>query len=96
MADSLGFDPSTRRETWLFQLMFIDPGGKKVWRRLAYNLVSYDGNPERYIEPVSAAFDDQIEFDPNKAGDPGAVVGFEFFESRPFEFMSVNDNVDIT
>jgi hypothetical protein len=92
MPDTLGFDPSTRRETWLFQKMGIDQvTGKPMYRRLGYNYVSYDGSPDKYLEPVVSELENYPGMNPNVSGEPGIVVGFEFFDSRPFEGIGLND-----
>jgi hypothetical protein len=85
------FDPDTRRETWLFQEMYRDSGNRPVYRRLSYNLVEYDGDPDKYIEPVSMQSEDEMPFDARTSGDPGAMVRFEIYTSRPFELHSFND-----
>jgi hypothetical protein len=85
------FDPATRRETWLFQQIGTTAAGKPIYRRLSYNFVEYEGESDRYLEPVSAELDDRPYTDPRIAGEPGAVVGFEFFNARPFETHSIND-----
>lgn len=48
------FDPAQRVETWLFQQIGVDLQGKPVFKRLPYNLVSYDGSPDRVLEPTNA------------------------------------------
>ena len=48
------FDPALRRETWCFQRLGTDPGGRPILRRMGFNLVSYDNSPDQVIEPVNA------------------------------------------
>jgi len=93
------FDPTQRRETWVFQKTGTDPVfGKTIYRRMGFNLVSYDGSPELSIEPIN---NEQVapSFNngsgtvivPNVDG-PGQVVDFQFFEGRPYEVHSFGDN----
>jgi hypothetical protein len=90
------FDPSTRRETRLYQELFRDAGNVPVYRELPYVLVSYDGDPKQYLEPLPPA--DQVKL-LDGSGDPivaradgmGAIVGFQFFTKRPFEVFAYND-----
>ena len=88
MAEPTRFDPATRVETWMFETVNQDTFGRKTYRRLKFNLVSYDGIPERYIEPVSEGF---LYWKPGDANDVrllapltdhGRVGKFEFVEGR--------------
>ena len=45
------FDPKLRIETWVMQEVAKDAKQRPTFRRLGFNLVEYDGNPDRYIEP---------------------------------------------
>lgn len=48
-------DPTTRLETWLFQEIGRAgnaKGGRKVFQQLPYVLVSYDGDPQQFVEPL--------------------------------------------
>ena len=101
----LACDPATKLETWLFQkigTMPAGPGGsgQPIYRRLPYNLVSFDGDPTQYIEPDSASGDfwrildgTAVPIDPRAEG-CGMVSGFRFFDARPFEVFAYND-VDV-
>lgn len=98
------FDPLQRRETWLFQEMCRDVNtSEPVYRALQYVLVSYDGDPQQYIEPVpidevikSNLVDSTNSGNGYKPVDPrnegiGRVVAFKMFGARPFEAFSLND-----
>lgn len=95
-------DPTTKQEIWLFQEIGRSPAGpanngQKVYRRLQYNLVRYDGDPTEYIEPHNAGSDFWNVLD--GSGDPidprvkgvGAVVEMRYFGARPFEVFAYND-----
>lgn len=89
------FDPAQRVETWLFQQIATDPlTNKPIYRRMKYNLVSYDGSPERVLEPVNAepmvdiltsghVLAPQSHF--------GRVGGMEYFTARPNEVFGLDD-----
>jgi hypothetical protein len=96
-------DPTTKLEYWLFQRIGTAPAGpggssgQPTYRRLPYNLVSFDGDPTQYIEPDAASGDffRTLEgtgqpIDPRTDG-VGMVAGFLFFDKRPFEVFSYND-----
>lgn len=93
------FDPMLRKETWCFQRMGKQ-GGHSVYRRLAFNLVSYDDDPVQWIEPVNSDnFVDVLGgtgqvFDPTT--DFGRVVRFEYFDgSMPFQGVSFGADVNV-
>jgi hypothetical protein len=98
------FDPTQRRETWLFQEMCRDVNtGEPVYRALQYVLVTYDGDPQQYLEPIpvdevlkSNVADMTLSGNGYKPVDPrseglGRCTGFKFFTSRPFEPFALND-----
>lgn len=105
-------DPTTKLEWWLFQKVGFGPptpGGRgskgtPIYKRLPYNLVSYDGDPTQYIEPANMSSFVKVFDGPNGTtfGDPinpltdgsGRVVGCLFYDKRPFEVFSYND-VDV-
>jgi len=94
------FDPAMRRETWLFQELGKDVGNKPIYRRMGFNLVSYDGSPDMVIEPVSAAYgvdltNPSVATIDNVTQDAGAVVGFQTFQARPYEVHAFGDPVAI-
>lgn len=97
---SLQCDPLTKRETWLFQQVGM-AGNVPLYRRLKYNLVSFDGDPTQYVEPDAATGDfirvldgTGSPLDPRVDG-IGLVAGFQFCSARPFEMFSLDD-VDVT
>ena len=97
------FDPTLRRETWLFQEIGQQPRGQKVFRCLPYVLVSYDNDPVQYIEPAPA--DEMVNVTANDGtttgnfGKPlnpsvdgmGRIGGFQYVTRRPFEVFAYND-----
>jgi len=94
---NLQMDPTTKLEVWLFQRIASTQHGRPIYRRLPYNLVSFDGDQAQYIEPIPAAGSHQRVLDgtcdpinPFTEG-TGRVVGFQFFEARPFEMFSINE-----
>jgi hypothetical protein len=101
---SLQCDPLTKRETWLFQEIGranggpAGSGGAPLYRRLQYNLVSFDGDPTQYLEPAASAGDftrslvdgSATPIDPRVDG-CGLIVGFQFCTARPFEVFALND-----
>jgi hypothetical protein len=105
-------DPTTKVEIWLFQKIGYGPKlpgtrgnhGVPIYKRLPYNLVSYDGDPAQYIEPVCVSEFVKVFDGPNgaTAGDPiqpindgyGRCGGVQFYDKRPFEVFSYND-VDV-
>jgi len=65
---------------------------------MRFNLVQYDGSPDRYIEPVSPSdFFDPIAVQPTilTDADRGRVVDFEFFDARPYEVHAFDDPVGL-
>lgn len=98
---SLVCDPTLKREIWLFQEIGLSGGrkGTPLYRRLPYNLVSWDGDPTQYIEPVNASGDFVRGIGETNVGAPldprvdgaGLVAGFQFCKARPFEVFSLND-----
>jgi hypothetical protein len=91
----MAYESPLRLETWLFQRISTSAAGTPVYKRLKYNFVRYDGNPERVIEPVNQdAFVNLVgitgtPFVPRN--DFGQVEGFEFFDGRPFEVFAIDD-----
>jgi len=96
------FDPALKREIWCFQRIGRQ-GGHSVYRRLGYNLVSWDDDPNYYIEPVNetnsvdllavSSTDNCKQIDP--MSDFGRVVRFEYFDGRPYEGIAVNADVNV-
>lgn len=97
------YDPSLRRETWLFKE--IGRQGKKnpIYKRLGYILVSYDGDPVHYLEPCPVdqtvaviANDGTTTGNGCRVIDPvadglGRMSAQQFFTGRPFEVFAYND-----
>lgn len=89
------YDPTQKRETWLLQQVATDPGNKPVYRRARMNLVSYDGNPERLIEPVNMSdhynpIDKQVYS--ALADGAGLMASIEYVSaSRMYEVHSFDD-----
>lgn len=95
----MAFDPRERLETWVFYEIAKTGDGRPVYRRANYNFVSYDGAPERYLEPVN---NDNVAMTENAAGTYahqmlkpdthfGRVVGFEFLRGDPVGVHSFGD-----
>ena len=96
------FDPALKREIWCFQRLGRQ-SGHAVYRRLGYNLVSYDDDPNFYVEPVnetvscdllageSANNCKQIDV----MADFGRVTRFEYFDGRPYEGIALNADVNV-
>ena len=89
------FDPALRRETWLFQNIG-NQNNQPVYRCLKYMLVSYDNDPVQVIEPWPMEDFLQIQNNSLNVVTPrsdglGRVVGFQFFDRRPFEVLSLDD-----
>jgi hypothetical protein len=96
------FDPALKREIWCFQRLGRQ-GGHAVYRRLGYNMVSYDDDPTFYIEPVNETNSVDL-FGVNSTDnckqidavtDFGRVMRFEYFDGRPFEGIAINADVNI-
>lgn len=95
MAD---FDKAQRRETLVFQEIGRE-NGKPLNRRMQFNLVTYDGDPNRYIEPRPASdFLDAVNAEPRvlraMADGVGVIEGFEFYTARPYAVHAFNDAID--
>ena len=62
---------------------------KPVYRRAGFNLVSYDGDPDRYIEPRNAA----VQLDTlgttyvvfSTPATAERIVDFQFYTGHPYE-----------
>lgn len=96
------FDPTLRREVWMFQKLGVDTKDRPIYRRMGFNLVEYDGNPEMYIEPVNAGGYGVDLTNPNVATtnnvtqEAGAIVDMRFFDARPYEVHSFGDPISGT
>lgn len=98
------FDPRERLETWVFFKIGKTADGRDIVRRANFNFVSYDGDPDRVIEPVN---NDNVAMTENAAGayshqmlKPdshfGRVVGFEMLTGRMSEAISFGEqSVDV-
>ncbi len=80
------FDPTQRRETWVFQRTGIKGrDGKPCLKRAEFIWVEYDDEPERLLEPRSHVekFHDVDTFgNPVVPETDGTVIaGFEFIDS---------------
>ncbi len=90
------FDPAQRRETWVFQEAFRE-NGKPVFVRMGFNLVEYDGDPEKYIEPRPPSDTvDLLSADEPYLVSPvtdgvGLMKNAEYYNARPFEVHSFGD-----
>ena len=95
----LEFDPTQRLEYWCFQEIGRSADNKPIYRRMGFNLVGYDGDPDLVMEPVNqeALVDltnpNVATIDPSADG--GRIGGFRFFDSRPYEAQSFNDGADL-
>lgn len=93
------FDPALRLEWWQFQ-QIGEQYGQPVYRRLKFNMVAYDNQPERYVEPVSVDEQGEQAFDfQTRAQQPARiprVAGFEFHNGRPYSVVSFDDNLDLS
>lgn len=86
------FDPKLRRETRLLKLLYRDERGRPVYRMLPYALVEYDGDPDRYLEPLSIPQYGPGDRMATEAVDGiGLIIGFEVYNSRPFDMFAYND-----
>lgn len=86
------FDKTTRRETRLLQELYRDGKGRPVYRMLNYAFVEYDGDPDRYLEPLPVLRYGPDERITDAVGDgAGLIVGFEYFVGRPFEVHAFDD-----
>jgi len=110
MATGISFplqcDPATKLETWIFQKIGNAGGGqagaggsRPVYRRLPYNLVSFDGDATQYIEPAALSDFARVLDGSGQPIDPRAdgttnIVGILYVEGRPFEVFAMND-VDV-
>lgn len=97
MALGLG-DPALRRETWFMQEIGRDETNRsnRLWRLLPYGLVSYDGDPVRYIEPwppsqTCAVFDGTHDPIQATVDGQGRLSRIEYCEARPFELHGFGD-----
>ena len=94
-----GFDKTQRRETHIFQELFQEKG-KPLFRRMQFNLVEYDGDPNQYIEPRPASdILDAVAVEPRVlkpvTDGVGVIADFQFYQKRPFDVHSFNDTVDV-
>lgn len=91
-------NPLSRRETRLFSQIGQGAGRTKVYRPLKYALVSYDGDPTSYIEPLSVGGDAVLsvmngQFRPNVPSTSGyaQISGAQFLQGRPFPAFAYDD-----
>lgn len=97
------YDPAMRREIWLFQEIARHNKRGRILKRLGYVLVSYDDDPQQFVEPVPAdpfialnAPDGTNTGSGCRVIDPrvdglGRIADFRFFNARPFEVVAFND-----
>jgi len=85
------FSTQSRRETRLLQEIYRDATNRPVYRMLEYCLVEYDGNPDRYIEPLPVPYVTTDEVQEPVYDGVGQIVGIEYATSRPFEVHAFND-----
>ena len=74
------FDPAMKAETWIFEIIGKDAKGRTMYRRLPYNKVEYDGDPECVMEPVAGAGFKETSADlltPKPGITEGYCIGFE-------------------
>lgn len=71
-----------KRETWLFRKLaeYLD---RPIFERLNYNYVSFDNDPQQYIEPVNFAGElidggEAELLQGNRGGNRPRVVHFDF------------------
>ena len=103
--DPLQCDPTTKLELWLFQVIgSYQPGqahpfsnkGQPIYKRLPYNLVSYDGFQTQYIEPCTPCeFMNLVDMTgaPINAITDGAgrCVGWRVVKGQLCETFALND-----
>jgi hypothetical protein len=93
------FDPKTREVTMVFQDVGKDALNNPVWRRAGFNLVTYDGDPNRWIEPVNACQDEDVMTTP-VAGTkrwPERISGIEHIRGSMFEVHNfAPDKIDLS
>lgn len=80
------YDPLLKREYWVFHKVGIEKG-LPLYRRAAFNLVSYDGDPELMVEPINVGYlidpvTPNTQIINNMELDNGAIAGFLFIDSQ--------------
>lgn len=87
------FDQALREEVWLFEVC-CNRAGRDMYRRLKCNLVSFDGDPEMYLQPINSQQWDgdagQFSHPDNTKGSQEVVRKFEFVSKGQF-FNGVHD-----
>lgn len=87
MADT--FDPTTKEVTLVLNPIARGAGKKPIYRLAGYAFVSYDGSPDRYLEPRNLCRDVDITGTNavvlNTAARVERVVGFEIISGRAYE-----------
>lgn len=92
----MGLNVNDRRETWLFSEVETRQG-RKICRRLKFNLVQYGDDPEQFLEPVNAdLFEDIVgmagPITANQAtGGMGRFVGIQMMQGRLSPVHSFDD-----
>jgi hypothetical protein len=93
-----GLDPLQKFETLVFQKVGERTtafGVKMVYRQLPYKYVEYDGNPQRFIEPIATATNPaQTVVQLDAIG--GQVVGWEIVDGRAMTGFSMGEKIDPT
>lgn len=84
------FENATREVTLVFQNIGKSLIGENpIWRRAGFNLVSYDGNPDKWIEPVNVCLTvDALGTTQTILSTPATVeriAGIEYVQGRMFE-----------
>jgi len=90
------FDPLQRFETWVFQKVGerrTAKGMVPVYKRLGWNRVEYDGDPNQKIEPVSLPRPENMPSQADVFG--GQIVGFELVEGRALDAFAMGEVVDL-
>lgn len=91
-----GLDPNQRFET----LVFVKVGDrqtaqglKPVYKQLGWKYVEYDGNPNRFVEPISIP-NAAVLLNQNDAFS-GNVIGWEVVEGRALTGFSLGEPIDV-
>jgi hypothetical protein len=95
----MAFDPQQREVTRVFQLVGKTAQKKPLYREAGFQLVSYDGEADRFVEPRNASFGADVVTSciiPRTLSQLDRIVGVEFIEGRMSEvFAFAPDFVDL-
>ena len=97
----MAYGTAEREVTLVFKEIGRDVRRKPIYQRAGFNFVSYDGDPDRFVEPVNpSAGVDLIGTAHTILQTPSQVervVGFEFIRGRLSECVAFSpDNVSVS